>query len=210
MPLIVFLHGVGETPQTWQDQVAALPPGTKAAAPWLRGLRPARDETFSVSGAANDVLGLLNVHGVERFALVGSSLGAVIALEVAVKAPETVSQLVLSAGIVHPPALVMRAQKLMLSMAPKGRLAAMGVDKARFLQAMDVAASIDFRDQLDAVTARTLVLVGEADRPNRAAADQLAAGIADARLEVVPGAGHRVNADQPRLFNELVYGFLAT
>ena len=36
MPLFVFLHGVGETPQAWQDQVVALPPGVKAVAPWLR------------------------------------------------------------------------------------------------------------------------------------------------------------------------------
>lgn len=209
MPLIVLLHGVGETPQTWQDQVAGLPPGTKAAAPWLRGLRPARNETFSVTGAADDVLGLLNVHGVEQFALIGSSLGAVVALDIAVRAPETVSHLVMSAGIVHPPAFVMRAQKLVLSLAPKRKLASMGIDKAKLLQATDVAASIDYRTKLDDVTARTLVLVGEADKPNRPGAEQLAAGIADARLEVVPGAGHRVNVDQPRLFNDLVFGFIA-
>ena len=209
MPLIVFLHGVGETPQTWQDQVAVLPPDTKAVAPWLRGLRPARDETFSVTDAADDVLGLLNVHGVEQFTLVGSSLGAVVALDISTRAPETVSHLVLSAGIVHPPAMLMRAQKLVLSMAPKRRLAAMGIDKAKFLQAMDVAASIDYRNRLDSETARTLVLVGEADKPNRPAAEQLAAGIAGARLEVVPGAGHRVNVDRPQVFNDLVFGFLA-
>ena len=37
--------------------LSMVPPDTKAVAPWLRGLRPARDETFSVTDAADDVLG---------------------------------------------------------------------------------------------------------------------------------------------------------
>lgn len=186
-----------------------MPAGFKAVAPWLKGTRPGRAEQFSVTGAADDVLGLLNAKGVEQMSLVGVSLGAVVALDAAIRAPECVSHLVLAAGQVNPPKSVMRAQKLVFSLMPARRLAALGVEKKRFLQALDEAAAVDYRSQLGRVKARTLVLVGANDKPNLPAAQALAAGIPGARLEIVEGAGHQLNTDAPDRFNELVYAFLA-
>ena len=194
--LLVLLHGLGQSPQSWQDQVTELPDGFKAVAPWLKGMRPGRDELFSVPTAADDVLA------------VGVSLGAMVAMDAAIRAPQTVEHLVLAAGQVNPPRSVMRMQRLAFSLIPARRLAAMGVEKKRFLQALDAAAQIDYRAQLGAITAKTLVLVGASDKPNRAAAEALAAGIPGARLEVVAGAGQQVNTDNPAEFNRLVYGFL--
>ena len=209
MRLLALLHGLGQTPQSWQDQVTAMPAGFKAVAPWLRGLRPGRAQEFSVEGAADDVLALLNQHGVEQMSLVGVSLGAMVALDAAIRSPETVSHLVLAAGQVNPPRSVMRMQRLVFSMVPAKRLASMGVEKKRFLQALDQAATIDYRSRLGLVTARTLVVVGADDKANLTAARDLAAGIPGARLEVIPGVGHQPNVEDPAAFNALVWPFLA-
>ncbi len=209
MRLLALLHGLGQTPQSWQDQVTAMPSGFKAVAPWLKGTRPGRDEEFSVQGAADDVLALLNQHGVEQMSLVGISLGAMVALDAAIRAPENVSHLVLAAGQVNPPKSVMRAQRLVFSLMPAKRLASMGVEKKRFLKALDQAATVDYRSRLKDVTAKTLVLVGAHDRANLAAARDLAAGIPGARLEVIPGAGHQINIESSQQFNDLVWPFLA-
>lgn len=209
MRLLVLLHGLGQTPQSWQDQVTVLPAGFKAVAPWLKGTRPGRAEQFTVTGASDEVLSLLNTHGVEQMSLVGVSLGAVVALDAAIRAPEHVSHLVLAAGQVNPPKAVMRAQRLVFSLMPARRIAAMGVEKKRFLQALDEAARVDYRAQLGKVQAKTLVLVGASDKPNLPAAQALAAGIPGARLEIVESAGHQLNTDAPERFNELVYDFLA-
>lgn len=209
MRLLALLHGLGQTPQSWQDQVTAMPAGFKAVAPWLRGLRPGRAQEFSVEGAADDVLALLNQHGVEQMSLVGVSLGAMVALDAAIRSPETVSHLVLAAGQVNPPKSVMRMQRLVFSMVPAKRLASMGVEKKRFLQALDQAATIDYRSRLGLVTARTLVVVGADDKANLTAARDLAAGIPGARLEVIPGVGHQPNVEDPAAFNALVWPFLA-
>lgn len=209
MRLLALLHGLGQTPQSWQDQVTAMPAGFKAVAPWLRGLRPGRAQEFSVEGAADDVLALLNQHGVEQMSLVGVSLGAMVALDAAIRSPETVSHLVLAAGQVNPPRSVMRMQRLVFSMVPAKRLASMGVEKKRFLQALDQAARIDYRSRLGLVTARTLVIVGADDKANLTAARDLAAGIPGARLEVIPGVGHQPNVEDPAAFNALVWPFLA-
>lgn len=209
MRLLALLHGLGQTPQSWQDQVTAMPAGFKAVAPWLRGLRPGRAQEFSVEGAADDVLALLNQHGVEQMSLVGVSLGAMVALDAAIRSPETVSHLVLAAGQVNPPRSVMRMQRLVFSMVPAKRLASLGVEKKRFLQALDQAATIDYRSRLGLVTARTLVIVGADDKANLTAARDLAAGIPGARLEVIPGVGHQPNVEDPAAFNALVWPFLA-
>ena len=209
MRLLALLHGLGQTPQSWQDQVTAMPAGFKAVAPWLRGLRPGRAQEFSVEGAADDVLALLNQHGVEQMSLVGVSLGAMVALDAAIRSPETVSHLVLAAGQVNPPRSVMRMQRLVFSMVPAKRLASMGVEKKRFLQALDQAATIDYRSRLGLVTARTLVIVGADDKANLTAARDLAVGIPGARLEVIPGVGHQPNVEDPAAFNALVWPFLA-
>ncbi|MFZ1411994.1 MAG: hypothetical protein WAS07_11090, partial [Micropruina sp.] len=57
--LLVFLHGLGGSPQTWQSQVAALPPGMKAAAPWVDGFRPGAQAPFDLGRAADAALAQL-------------------------------------------------------------------------------------------------------------------------------------------------------
>ena len=208
MRLLALLHGLGQSPQSWQDQVTAMPAGFKAVAPWLKGTRPGRAEEFSVEGAADEVLRLLNQHGAEQMSLVGVSIGAVVALDAAIRAPEAISHLVLVSGQVNPPRSVARMQRMVFSMIPARRLAAMGVEKKRFLQALDEAVKVDYRSRLGEVRARTLVLAGEDDRAGRAAARDLADGIPGARLEVVPGAGAQPNVEAPQAFNDLVWPFL--
>ena len=80
-------------------------------APWVKGLRPGRLGEFSVDAAADDLLGLLNANGVESMGLVGSGLGAVVALAAAQRAPECVSDLVLEGATVKYGRLALGAQK---------------------------------------------------------------------------------------------------
>ncbi len=54
----------------------------------------------------------------------------------------------------------------------------------------------------------TLVLCGERDRINLKLSRRLAEGLPDARFEVVPGAGHVANLDNPEAFNTLLREFL--
>ena len=54
----------------------------------------------------------------------------------------------------------------------------------------------------------TLVIVGEDDTPSRAASQTLGELLPEARLVVVPGAGHVVNLARPDAFNEALLDFL--
>lgn len=208
VPLLVFLHGLGQTPPYWQDQVTALPAGTRAMAPWLEGLRPGRPGDFDLDRAADAALGQLNRFGVDQVALAGAGLGASVAVAAAGRSPAAVSHLVLTDVPPKAPKLAGLVQRLAVLAMPKGRLADAGLDRARMLALVRAASGIDLGHWLPAVTARTLVLAGAADQAGARAASDLAGRISGARLETIAGEG----ADLPRTataaFNDALYGFL--
>ena len=94
LPAVVLLHSGVADSRMWEPQVRALEKRFRVLAPDLRGFgdRPHEPGPFS---HADDVLALLDAEGVERAALVGSSFGGRVALEVATTAPDRVSALVL-------------------------------------------------------------------------------------------------------------------
>lgn len=93
-PAVVLLHSAVCDRRMWDAQVAALEARYRVLAPDLRGFgdRPHQPGPFS---HAEDVLALLDSEGLERAAIVGSSYGGRVALEVATVAPERVLALVL-------------------------------------------------------------------------------------------------------------------
>ena len=65
--------------------------------------------------------------------------------------------------------------------------------------------------ELSAITAPTLVVVGEQDKPTPLArAERIAAGIAGARLEIVPDCGHSSTIEQPTALTALIGEFVAS
>lgn len=205
---VTFLHGLGGSPLSWENVVSALPPSLPAHAPWLRGLRPGGRERFSLGDAAAEVLQHRLLGGVETGALVGHSLGAMVALQCAVDDPGSVSHLVLVAGQVRPPRAVLALQRLALGLVPAGRLARQGLSKTALLSTLREAGGADARGALGGIACPTLVVCGARDRANLPASRLIAASVPGAVLEVVPGAGHDVMADAPAAFNAVLYAFL--
>jgi len=68
----------------------------------------------------------------------------------------------------------------------------------------------DVTPRLGEIRVPTLVVVGEQDAPFRRPAEALAAGIPNARLEVIPGAAHSPNEETAPVFNALLTDFLKT
>ena len=93
-PAVVLLHAGVADSRMWEAQRKALESRYAVLAPDLRGFgeRPHEPGPFSHT---DDVLALLDQHGFESAALVGSSFGGRVALETASAAPARVSALVL-------------------------------------------------------------------------------------------------------------------
>lgn len=204
---VMFLHGVGGSPLSWEEQVAKLPPDLPARAPWLRGLRPGSAESFALADAAADVLMTAQLEGAASVALVGHSLGAMVALQCALDAPELVSHLVLVAGQARPPKAAMTLQRWALALVPARRLADQGVSKDKLMEALRDGGQFDATGSLSQVACPTLVVCGARDRVNLPASKLFAAQIPGARLEIVP-AGHDVMREATQEFNGVLFDFL--
>jgi pimeloyl-ACP methyl ester carboxylesterase len=108
-PLLVLLHGIASTAETWAPVVEALAARHTVLAPDLLGhgesAKPRGD--YSLGAHASGVRDLVAALGYDRATVVGHSLGGGIAMQFAYQFPERVERLVLigSGGLgreVHP------------------------------------------------------------------------------------------------------------
>jgi 3-oxoadipate enol-lactonase len=84
-------------------------------------------------------------------------------------------------------------------------------DAPGYVACCNAVGTVDTTARLGAIAAPTLVIAGELDQGTPVAmAQQLAAAIPGARLEVLAGASHLSAIEQPKAFAAAVQGFLAT
>lgn len=84
-------------------------------------------------------------------------------------------------------------------------------DAQNYLKSMAAIYLTDNRQVMPRIECETLILVGARDlRTPPAMADAAAALIPDARVRVVPNAGHLLLLDQPARVQDLVFSFLTT
>jgi 3-oxoadipate enol-lactonase len=206
LPALVLLHGLGTGPSGWRPQLEAFP---NAVAPRL----DEAEETLERTEAPFDLCGL--------------SLGALVALRYAGDHPERVRRLVVCAGIARLPwyfrglqygiaGIVRvlpsaRVRKGLVAGLPEGNRAAAleeigHVDARTASRTLRTAASFKLER---APSAPTLVLCGDRDRVNVKLSRRLAKTLPNARFELIPGAGHVANLDNPEAFNRLLREFLA-
>jgi pimeloyl-ACP methyl ester carboxylesterase len=107
-PAVVLLHGWPDSHRLWRDQLPALhAAGFRTVAPDQRGFgdsaKPDAVEDYALPTLVGDVLGVMDVLGIERAHVVGHDWGAAVAWGLAAFVPERVERLVaLSVG--HPAA----------------------------------------------------------------------------------------------------------
>jgi len=234
---VVLLHSLGTDASLWSAQLAAWSGTARVLAPDSRGhgasaWRPLR----SVGDWIDDLDLVLAAAGVRRCHLVGLSMGGVQALAYAGRHPERVGRLVLAdtfaeldpdtaaARVGHmtsrPAELGMAgyaAEYAATTLTGKaGPRAAEVVTAAiarmsgpAYAGSAGVCFTAKLAASLPAVSAPTLVIWGELDaKTPRALSEQLAAGIAGARLHVLTDAGHLSSLDNPAAFTGVVGDFL--
>ncbi|CAN7737421.1 alpha/beta fold hydrolase [Caballeronia sp. LjRoot31] len=96
---VVFLHYWGGSSRTWDDVIAALPTQYRTIAPDLRGWgnSDAPSAGYALTDFADDVQQLIAAMKLDRFVLVGHSMGGKIAQLLASRRPQGLAGLVLVA-----------------------------------------------------------------------------------------------------------------
>jgi 3-oxoadipate enol-lactonase len=226
-PFVVLSNSLGATHKMWDAQVAALEERFGVVRYDTRGHggSPVPDGPYSIDDLADDLVALLDRLGVGRAHLVGLSLGGMTALRVAARDPERVDRLaVLCTGAQLPPASgwTDRAATVRsegsgavatavverwftpehLSAHPEVRQAAEAMVAATpaegYAGCCEAIAALDLRDDLASITAPTLAIAG-ADDPATPPPklEEIATGVKNGQLLVVPRAAHLANAERP-------------
>lgn len=104
-PLVVLAHGFPELAYSWRHQIAALAAaGYHVLAPDQRGYggssRPEAVESYDIVALTGDLIGLIDLAGAQRAAIVGHDLGAVVAWSMPLLHPDRVAAV---AGLSVPP-----------------------------------------------------------------------------------------------------------
>lgn len=95
-PAVLFIQGVGVVGEGWKPQVDALKSEFTCFSFDNRGIGASTilgPHPLSVEAMAEDALAILDGERIDRFHLVGHSLGGVIAQEIALRAPERIRSL---------------------------------------------------------------------------------------------------------------------
>jgi pimeloyl-ACP methyl ester carboxylesterase len=230
-PTIVFLHGTVLTGAAWTAQITGLADAFHCLAPDLPGHGTRAEEPFSVAGAADDVVGLIEREAHDgRAILVGLSLGGYVAMDVAARWPDRVAGLAIAgatADPVGPRSLGFRAFATILDVVPDGILDGLyrAFFRARFpapIRDPIIAAGFSFpgavvalrallgerfRPRLAAYPGPSLLINGEYDLFFRPSERAFAQAAANPRRTLIRRATHLANLDQPERFTATVRRF---
>ena len=233
---IFFLHGVGSDKSVWRPQLDHFGRSRRAIALDYPGYGESafradatRDDFARSALSAMDALGVRQAH------ICGLSLGGVIAIAMHALARECCASLVLADSFaVHPEGDAIYRRSVDASRAigmralAEGRVDALLGEAATPALRAEVtetmagiepnayrigAAAVWLADQSEraqAIGVPTLVLCGDEDRITPPVLSrELADLVPGARLEMIEGAGHLANAEQPARFNAAIDRFLA-
>jgi pimeloyl-ACP methyl ester carboxylesterase len=237
-PPLFFVHGVGSTAAIWDYQLETFGKERLCAAVELRGngaSKPDPDPSrITREGFAQDVLAVADALAVQRFVLVGCSLGGVVAFELWRNVRDRMAAMLLLGTFARYPDGERYAQQIAAQARELGNMRAFGELRAAklglpplrlretieqfacksvecFLASTQATWTGDYRDVLQSIDVPVLVAYGEHDAIAPAQlSEEIAANIPNAELAMIRDAGHVANADNPTVFNKLLRELLLT
>jgi pimeloyl-ACP methyl ester carboxylesterase len=224
-PACVFLHYWGGSGRTWDDLIDRIDGRARCVAVDQRGWGEsiATDGRYDLAAMADDVQGIVAALGLQRYVLVGHSMGGKVAQIVAAKRPASLLGLVLVAPAPPTPMPVPEPQR--------GAMLASYMSREGVQQALTVLAGSPLSDVLrerviedtlrgapgakrewtergmiedvstglEAVTVPTTVVIGDRDRVEHESALRQAFGrfLPHATFRVLAGVGHLLPLERP-------------
>jgi pimeloyl-ACP methyl ester carboxylesterase len=221
---VLLLHGGLSNKLSWFSQI-----------PWLVSsgrrviLIDTRGHGYSTHGHsklsyqifAEDTLQVLDRLGIQRTDVVGWSDGGIIALLLGLEAPQRMGKIVAISANFHPSGVILEADNSQL-LSNTGLLKSMtdwfrGLWSGAGEQHPSLEAEIKElwltepqleHSDLHAISAPTLVVVGENDIIELSHSNELAQLLAHGNIEVIAGAGHAAPVTHAEQVNQLIASFL--
>ncbi len=223
-PIVLLHHGLGSI-RSWKHQIPVfLDVGRSVLVfdRWGYGGSDVRDSFAPrfMHEDAEETVEMFNFLGIKSVDLVGHSDGGSISLIIAGKYPELISRLVLVAAHIYiEQKMIDELKTLQEDMSPQF-IRLLEREHGKKAEALIRAwadswrehgdITLDLANELTNVKCPTLVIQGELDEhatPQQSI--DIAEGIPEANLWLIPGIGHMPPQDMPDVFNEKVLNFLS-
>lgn len=192
----IYLHGLGQTAQSWNEVIRA---SSSDGSHQTLDLIDMIDSAESTYKQLYTKLAAYLSKEKEPFELCGLSLGAVLALNYAIKHPKKVSSLVLIAPQYRMPKTLLKIQNMVFRLMPESKFKETGLSKQSMIALCDSMKDLDFSGSLAKVNSPTLIICGQKDSANMKQARKMADSMPSAVFNSIDDAGHEVNAEAPAL-----------
>ena len=233
-PVLVLSNSVGSDWRMWDGVVPALTSQFRVLRYNTRGHRESEvpPGPYTVAELAGDLIGLLDELGIDRPHFAGLSLGGMTGMWLAAHEPSRVDRLALlcTSALLGPVQMWVDRAALVRAEGTEA-VADAGVrrwlteefiaeqpETAVWCQEMvidtpdegyagccEAIAAMDLREDLPSITAPTTIIAGADDPATPPShAEVIAAGIAGARLHVIPHAAHLATVEQPAVITDLL------
>lgn len=240
-PAVLLIHGLGWDSTLWTGQIEALAAaGWRVLAPDLRGMGATEkpDQPYDIDGYQRDMSALLTAMDVEQAAIVGFSLGGMIAMALAAAEPQRAGAAIFACCNAHVSAEARAGTEAMLE-----RAATLGpiqfaeeqaeaiwraewaranpqavqdfiawraaMDQAALTRAFRASFGVDLRPALPGITVPTRVIVAEEDRFLTVETGRaISEHLPRGDLVIIEQSGHMAPIEQPAAFNAALFGFL--
>ena len=208
----ILLHGNGEDSSYFKGQIDVFAQYYHVFAPDTRGhgKTPRGDKPFTIRQFADDLMGFMDEHQIEKAHVLGFSDGGNIAMIFAMKYPERVDRLILN-GANLTPAGVKRSIQIPIEIGYRiAKLFGGKSDSAKSHMEMLGLMVNDPNvrpEELEAIRAKTLVIAGTKDMITESETRRIAEHIPDSQLVFIEG-DHFIAKKKPDEFNQAVLGFL--
>lgn len=200
----VYVHGLGQTPASWEKTILNLKNNRQSICPNLSEI--VRGEEVNYQNLYKAFSNFCNeIHG--HIDLCGLSLGAVLALNYAIDYPEKVHSMVLIAAQYKMPKKLLQFQNVIFRFMPKSTFRQIGFAKTEFIELSKTMMELDFSKSIQKVSCPVLVVCGDKDSANKKASVELAGILENAELQVVNGSGHEINVEAPEELAEVLRAF---
>lgn len=238
-PVVLLVHGLGSSLRDWEYQVTDLAARYRVLTIDLRGHgKTSRKGPITMAGFAADLRELLVALGIRSAYVIGISLGASVAFQIAVDYPELVDGLVIINGSPEGPSTENPAHVTELEwriravreqgMRGIGRLLAERLlpapeheamravfverwaenDPELYLACVLAITNWSARDRLSSLTAPCLVVSGDQDYTPVSFKEEYLRELPSAELVIIADSRHMTTHDQPRALNSAVLRFL--
>lgn len=218
---VVLIHGGAVDGRFFKDNVPGLSDRFRVITVdlWGHGRSPDRDGPFTLDSFATDVADLIERVAGGRAHVVGHSIGAAVALVLALARPDVVDRLVLASGGFDsseeqiPDIDAAVAGTVSFLGATYGEVSPDGEEHFAVVTRKDF--ELSGREprlaeaDLAGVRSRTLVLSADDDLTPLDHTVRMYLAIPDSELAIVPGTSHFFLQEKPELSNAILRGFLA-